>query len=386
MTLSSGFNQSIQIQDLQSITVDTSIHPRENLNKEKLAEYGRVLLSGLDLEPLSVIFDGSVYWLADGFHRHEVYRKANRTHIPAEIRQGTRRDAILLGLERNIRHGLPLTRDERKGAARKMLLDPEWSKWSINHIAKLCGVAHKTVTNLRLSLDADRLNLTQDGPLNDREALEPSLLQIVSLDFPKIQSATNGNHRNEEHESKEADNLSLENAKIQNFTQDFDSGYEFIETDGPSLENAKIENLTHEPADPVTVKLVSRGSQKYEINTAFIGRKSKSQKNSNSSAEIVDITDTNETLYVDITSTTRVINEILPPSQSSPEFRVLLVSYDSPLFADNGIEISLKAIHNGPAYALPMIFDQLMFHPPFAASVFKQAEELAKKSGRNFNN
>ena len=87
------------------ITVDSSLQPRNGLNQDKLTEYSKLLLDSSDFDPVDLFYDGSNYWLADGFHRIEVYRKAGKTHIPATVREGTRRNAIILVLSATLSMG-----------------------------------------------------------------------------------------------------------------------------------------------------------------------------------------------------------------------------------------------------------------------------------------
>lgn len=304
---------------ISEITVDSSLQPRNGLNKDKLTEYSKILLDISDFDPVDLFYDGSIYWLADGFHRVEVYRKASKSHIPAAVHEGTRRDAILFGIERNTKHGLGLCLKERKNAARRLLLDSEWSLWSNNQIGKICSIDHKTVQRLKTEVtvqhheDADFTNVS-DLDLNSEN---PELLQSVSW----------------------------ENPKIQNFTNTSDNH--------------------------ISLRKVVRGGHEYTIDTAKIGRTSSRKHTHNPKDQTVDITTTTQTVY-----------DFLPPaSDTSPnDFRILLASYDSPLFADDKLELTLKLFLAGPTFALPLILDQMVACPKFAQFVFNQAQELAAQA------
>lgn len=104
------------------------------------------------LPPVVVFHDGEAYWLADGFHRLRAFEKAGQHDIPAEIRQGTRRDAILFSVGANAEHGLRRTRADKQRAVLTLLHDAEWGAWSDSEIARRCHVSHTMVATQRSSI------------------------------------------------------------------------------------------------------------------------------------------------------------------------------------------------------------------------------------------
>jgi hypothetical protein len=72
-----------------------------------------------------VFYDGAEYWLADGFHRVHAAQKLRRLTIAADVRQGTRRDAVLLSARANAEHGLRRTNEDKRRAVLTLLADPE---------------------------------------------------------------------------------------------------------------------------------------------------------------------------------------------------------------------------------------------------------------------
>jgi hypothetical protein len=101
------------------------------------------------MPPVVVFFDGSEYWLADGFHRVEAYDRAGRFMVPCNVRQGTVRDAILFSVGANATHGLRRSNEDKQRAVDKLLSDPIWNQWSNVEIAKRCGVDEKMVRRRR---------------------------------------------------------------------------------------------------------------------------------------------------------------------------------------------------------------------------------------------
>ncbi len=137
---------------ISKIRRDPACQPRAYFNEDHAERIGDYLLSGGKGLPPVIVFrgsDGDV--LADGWHRCKGHEFAGMRYIEAEIRQGTIRDAILFAIEQNVKHtALTWTDHDKQKAARLLLADPEWSKWSATKIAHLAGYkTHDPVTRLR---------------------------------------------------------------------------------------------------------------------------------------------------------------------------------------------------------------------------------------------
>lgn len=135
--------------DLQSIKIDGGTQPRAKLDESVVSEYADAIIAGANFPPVVVFHDGKAYWLADGFHRFHAHRKARAIEIAADVRTGTKRDAILYSLSANGEHGLRRSNEDKRGAVKTMLADKEWAQWSDRDIAKQCNVSHPFVAGLR---------------------------------------------------------------------------------------------------------------------------------------------------------------------------------------------------------------------------------------------
>lgn len=140
---------------LTAIVNDGGTQMRAGMNAEKVKEYEEVLADAeaWPFPALVVFHDGSRYWLADGFHRlNAAHRSKKFAEIPAEIKAGTRRDAVLYAAGANATHGLPRTNDDKRRAVKTLLEDEEWAKWSDREIARRCAVSQPFVSALRKEL------------------------------------------------------------------------------------------------------------------------------------------------------------------------------------------------------------------------------------------
>lgn len=151
--------------DINELRLDGGTQSRASLSESTIADYAEIYKEKT-LPPIVVFYDGTSYWLADGFHRVHGARRAERTLLPAEIHQGSQRDAILYSVGANSAHGLQRTNADKRRAVELLLRDEEWSKRSDRWIAERCGVHHTFVgKNRALATDtnAPDTRTTKDG-------------------------------------------------------------------------------------------------------------------------------------------------------------------------------------------------------------------------------
>lgn len=151
------------------IRIDGETQPRAEVNDEIVNDYAQQMNDGVAFPRVIVFFDGSEYWLADGFHRYHASKLNGNATIDADIREGTQRDAILYSVGANANHGLRRTNADKRRAVGTLLNDPEWVRWSNNTIAKHCAISLDLVNRMRNnlslndSLSEDRTYITKHG-------------------------------------------------------------------------------------------------------------------------------------------------------------------------------------------------------------------------------
>jgi hypothetical protein len=124
------------------------------------------------LPPL--IVTRSTMRVIDGMHRLTAAGLAGRDKIDVRYFDGTDDEAFLIAVTTNVTHGLPLTLEDRRAAAQRIVrTHPELSDRSI---ASATGLAAKTVAAVRLSQGANSsrsdVRIGRDGrtrPLNSAE-------------------------------------------------------------------------------------------------------------------------------------------------------------------------------------------------------------------------
>jgi hypothetical protein len=139
--------------NLLTIKIDGGTQARVSLNQDVVKEYAESMREGDVFPPVTVFFDGSDYWLADGFHRYFATKANAFTSIEAEVKNGTLDDAILFAFSANGRRGLSMTFEDNRNIIYAMLRHPEWSKWTNTAIAKHIGVSSMTVGRVKATME-----------------------------------------------------------------------------------------------------------------------------------------------------------------------------------------------------------------------------------------
>lgn len=166
--------------DVTSVRVDGGTQPRAAIYQNVIDDYADALGGGAIFPPVVVFYDGTDYWLADGFHRHAAHKKAGISEIDTDIRQGTRRDAVLYSVGANGSHGLRRTNEDKRRAVMTLLNDNEWGKWSDREIARRSGVSQPTVSSLRNS-NTDKVFQCEERTFTHPKTGQPTVMQTSNI-------------------------------------------------------------------------------------------------------------------------------------------------------------------------------------------------------------
>ena len=118
------------------------------INRDVVSDYAELYKAGAVLPPVVVFRDAQgAQLLADGFHRCAGAELAGLAELPAEVRVGSRKDALLYAASANAAHGLRRSNADKRRAV--LLVLAGWPRWSDRRVAEACGVDHKTVAAAR---------------------------------------------------------------------------------------------------------------------------------------------------------------------------------------------------------------------------------------------
>lgn len=139
--------------ELSSIRIDGGTQARVSLNETVVQEYAQSMADGDKFPEIIVFFDGSDYWLADGFHRYFAHKSNEVQEIEVDLREGTKDDAILFGFQANKHRGLRMSHKDIQAIIVRMINHPVWGQWTNSTIASHLGVSAMTVGRVKKSLE-----------------------------------------------------------------------------------------------------------------------------------------------------------------------------------------------------------------------------------------
>jgi hypothetical protein len=138
--------------ETNAIRVDDELQPRVELCEELIEEYGEAMERGAKFPPVEVMYDGTDYWLWDGFHRYLAAQDLEAKTMLAHITSGTRQDAVWKSLSANATHGLRRSNKDKASAICKALRMK--SDWTDPLIAEHVGVSDESVRKYRAQLES----------------------------------------------------------------------------------------------------------------------------------------------------------------------------------------------------------------------------------------
>ena len=139
----------MKVLKFSQIRIDGGTQMRVSINQDKVSEYAEKMREGAKFPPIKATFDGTVYWLYDGFHRYFASQSVGDTTIEVDYKPGTMEDAQDLALRANNEHGLPRTNEDKRKAVETALSYERHAKKSDREIGRLCDVSHTLVAAVR---------------------------------------------------------------------------------------------------------------------------------------------------------------------------------------------------------------------------------------------
>lgn len=139
--------------NILEIRIDGGTQPRQEINYEVVKDYAELMREGVVFPPVTVFFDGAVYWLADGFHRYHGTKSNGTASIEAEVINGSIDDAEEYSFTANGGRGNDLTKEDKKAIIRRMYLKERYAGWSQSRIAKHVHVSAMFVSRVKASME-----------------------------------------------------------------------------------------------------------------------------------------------------------------------------------------------------------------------------------------
>lgn len=154
----------IQTLSIDLLRLDGGTQARVGIDQDTVDTYFEVLETEAGEWPfgeIDVFFDGSSYFVADGFHRTLAATRIKRASVPCRVHQGTAKDAMIFGMTANDMHGLRMSREDKRHCV-EWLLDNA-SEMTREEVAIKAGVVKRTVQRVvseRKSIKEKRVTMS----------------------------------------------------------------------------------------------------------------------------------------------------------------------------------------------------------------------------------
>jgi hypothetical protein len=136
---------------IEQINIYGGTQARVKTNDDAIESYAEEMQRGAVFPPINVYFDGTTYWLADGFHRFLATKRNGQPEISAEVQPGGRTEALRHALGANSLNGVYRTNGDKRNAAEIAL--EEWPELANPVIAEICKVSAELVRACRQQME-----------------------------------------------------------------------------------------------------------------------------------------------------------------------------------------------------------------------------------------
>lgn len=141
----------IQGISIEQINIYGGTQARLKTNEDAIESYAEEMQRGAVFPPISVYFDGTTYWLADGFHRFLATKRNGQPTISAEVQPGGRVEALRHALGANSLNGVYRTNGDKRNAVEVAL--EEWPELANSVIAEICKVSAELARGSRQQME-----------------------------------------------------------------------------------------------------------------------------------------------------------------------------------------------------------------------------------------
>jgi len=222
---------------LEDVRIDGGTQYRDEINQNTVRDYSEAMRSGDVFPPMEVTFDGTNYWMWNGFHRYFTHMACGSKMVNVSWVAGTQSDAQILAMGANAKHGLQRNNATKRRQVEAALIHEDTKDLSNNQIAKLCKVSDTFVAAVRnpeaKAKQAEKIERHFEKKLAEKANLgltEPGLTEPE----PKLT-------RPEDDFAPDADELKANDMAL---AADIEAMHRFLEADDKmAQQHAEIEKL-----------------------------------------------------------------------------------------------------------------------------------------------
>ena len=134
---------------ISEIKIDGGTQGRDLIDQEVVSNYLECMKAGDKLPPLTAVYDGTCYWLVDGFHRYFAAMQLGLKEVGVEYTSGTQLEAQVLSFGVNATHGLRRNAATKRKVVEAALVHIVTKGMTNYEIAKICAVSQSFVASVR---------------------------------------------------------------------------------------------------------------------------------------------------------------------------------------------------------------------------------------------
>ena len=144
--------------ELAQIQIDAGTQVRASISEAVVSDYAERMGEGVTFPPVVLFHDGNCYYMGDGFHRFMATQRIGLAEIGADVRPGTKADALWFALGANKTNGQRLSESDKRHAITLALTT--WPDRSQNQIAEQIGCTQQWVAKVKSEIqDTTTCNL-----------------------------------------------------------------------------------------------------------------------------------------------------------------------------------------------------------------------------------
>lgn len=134
---------------LDSIRIDGGTQSRVVIDQPTVYNYLESMKEGDEFPRMYAFFDGTTYWLVDGFHRYHAYKLLGIKEIDIDYKPGTLQEAQVESFGMNGTHGKPRTNEDKRKSVEAALAHELTGHKTDAEIARICRVSKPFVASVR---------------------------------------------------------------------------------------------------------------------------------------------------------------------------------------------------------------------------------------------
>ena len=170
---------------LDQIRLDGGTQFRDQIDQDVVRDYAEKIQDREIFPAVMCTFDGTTYWLYDGFHRYFAHHNIGIKEIEVHYLPGTLEDAQDLALSANSKNGLHRNNATKRKVVEGALSMDRHKNKSNREIAKLCDVSHPFVAAIR-NPDAKKQQSANVKKHYQKKAKEKSGIEFHSDSKPLV--------------------------------------------------------------------------------------------------------------------------------------------------------------------------------------------------------